>query len=58
MSVGTLAKWFYRGGRPNHVARILNRGGAAAYALGVAPNYLVTLEVKGRRSGRIITSRS
>lgn len=50
----SLAKWFYRGGRPNRVARILNRGGAAVYALGVAPNYLVTLEVPGRRSGRII----
>src|SRR5215212_1409461 len=29
--------------------------GAAVYALGVAPNYLVTLEVLGRRSGRIIS---
>lgn len=51
----SLARWFYRGGRPNRVARILNRGGAAAFALGVAPNYLITLEVKGRRSGRIIS---
>ncbi len=41
-------------GRPNRAARILNRGTAAVYALGVAPNYLVTLEVPGRRSGRII----
>jgi hypothetical protein len=50
----SLSRWFYRGGRPNRVARILNRVGAAAYALGVAPDYLVTLEVPGRRSGRII----
>src|SRR5918997_1796239 len=41
-------------GGPNRAARILNRGTAAVYALGVAPNYLVTLEVPGRRSGRII----
>ena len=54
MSLQKLQKWFYRGGRPNRVARILNRGTAAVYALGVAPNYLVTLEVPGRRSGRII----
>ncbi|MGF1472295.1 MAG: hypothetical protein ACFB50_11215 [Rubrobacteraceae bacterium] len=51
----SLARWFYRGGRPNLVARILNRGGAAAFALGIAPNYLVTLEVPGRKSGRIIS---
>ena len=51
----SLAKWFYRGGHPNRVARILNRFGAAVYALGIAPNYLVTLEVPGRRSGRIIS---
>lgn len=33
---------------------MLNNCWAAVYALGVAPNYLVTLEVSGRRSGRII----
>ncbi len=36
------------------MARILDRGTAALYALGVAPDYLVTLEVRGRRSGRTI----
>lgn len=49
-----LKSWFYRGGRPNRVARTLDRGTAALYALGVAPNYLVTLEVRGRCSGRTI----
>jgi hypothetical protein len=49
----SLAGWFYRGGRPNRVARLLDRGGAMVYALGVAPNYMVTLEVPGRRTGRI-----
>ncbi len=51
----SLKRWFYRDGRPNRLARILDRGTAALYALGVAPNYLVTLEVRGRRSGRTIT---
>jgi F420H(2)-dependent quinone reductase len=46
------AKWLYRGGRPNWVATVLNRLWAVVHALGVAPNYLVTLEVQGRRSGR------
>ena len=50
----SLKRWFYRGGRPNRVARALDRCTAALYALGVAPNYLVTLEVRGRRSGRTI----
>ena len=50
-----LKGWFYRGGRPNRVARALDRGTAALYALGVAPDYLVVLEVRGRRSGRTIT---
>ena len=50
----SLARWFYRGGRPNRVARLLDRGGAAVYALGVGPDYLVTLEVLGRRSGRVV----
>jgi deazaflavin-dependent oxidoreductase (nitroreductase family) len=50
----SLARWFYRGGRPNRVARILDRGSAMVYALGVAPDYMVTLEVSGRRTGRIV----
>ncbi len=50
-----LMKWFYKGGRPNRVATVLNRCSAAVHALGIAPNYLVTLDVRGRRSGRIIS---
>ena len=43
-----LTKWLYRGGRPNLVATVLNQLWAVVHALGVAPNYLVTLEVQGR----------
>jgi deazaflavin-dependent oxidoreductase (nitroreductase family) len=50
-----LKQWLYRGGRPNAIARALNRGWAAIHTLGVAPNHLVTLEVVGRRSGRAIS---
>ena len=50
-----LARWMYRGGHPNRIARLLNRGHAALYAAGLLPNYLVTLEVVGRRSGRVFT---
>ena len=36
------------------MATVANWFSAAVYALGVAPNYLVSLEVVGRRSGRMI----
>ena len=52
MTPGDFKRWLYRGQRPNWIARILNRASAAVAALGVAPNYLVTLEVTGRKSGR------
>jgi hypothetical protein len=32
----------------------MNRWTAAVFAVGIAPNYLVTLEVRARRSGRVI----
>ena len=47
-----LKQWLYRGRRPNWIASAVNRCLAAVHALGIAPNYLVTLEVRGRRSGR------
>lgn len=51
-----LDRWMYRGGRPNRVARVLNRIGAMHYASGIAvPQRAVTLEVVGRRSGRVIS---
>jgi len=51
----SVLRWFYSGGRPNRLASMINRGWAAVYALGILPNYLVTLEVVGRKSGRGIT---
>jgi hypothetical protein len=44
----TVRQWLYQGGRPNGLASLLNPGWATIHALGVAPNYLVTLEVTGR----------
>jgi deazaflavin-dependent oxidoreductase (nitroreductase family) len=37
------------------VARLLDRGTAALSARGTGPEYLVALEVPGRRSGRIVS---
>jgi hypothetical protein len=50
-----LRRWFYRGGRPNRLARAFDRCTAALCARGVGPDYLVTLEVPGRRSGGTIS---
>ncbi len=49
-----LTRWMYRGGRPNALARAMNDVSAALHAVGIAPNYLVTLQVSGRRSRRPI----
>ncbi len=48
-------RWMYRDGRPHTLAKILNRGWAIIHSLGVAPNYLVTLEVVGRQSGKVVS---
>jgi hypothetical protein len=48
-------RWMYRNGRPNRVAALLNRCWALVGSAGLWPNHLVTLEVRGRRSGRLIS---
>ncbi len=55
MTLSDFTRWLYRGQRPNWIARILNRATAAVASSGVASNYLVTLEVTGRKSGRIVS---
>jgi len=44
-------RWMYRGQRPNWIARIMNRASAVVASSGVSR--MVTLEVAGRKSGRI-----
>ena len=53
--LGEFARWLYRGHRQNGLARVLNRRVAAVFAYGIAPNYLVALQVTGRCSGRPIS---
>jgi hypothetical protein len=48
-------RWMYRGGRPNLFAKIQNRGWAILHSLGIFPDRFVTLEVAGRKSGKIIS---
>jgi len=48
----TFHRWLYKDGRPNGLAKILNGFWGWLHALGIAPNYIVTLEVVGRKSGK------
>ena len=48
-------RWLYRGPRPNWIARVLNGAWATVASWGLTSNYMATLEVTGRKSGRIIS---
>lgn len=48
-------RWLYRGGRPNRFARLQNRASALVFATGIWPDRVAELEVRGRRSGRVIS---
>ncbi len=51
-----LRRWMYQGGRPNRLARVLNRLDARLFRDSrLARDTWVTLEVPGRRTGRSIT---
>lgn len=48
-------RWMYHGGHPNKLAKIQNRGWAILHSLGIFPDRFVTLEVAGRKSGKIVS---
>lgn len=48
-------RWMYHENRPNWLARVANRMWATIAATGITGSYMVTLEVVGRKSGRIIS---
>lgn len=50
-----LRRWMYAGGAPNRLAKALNRISAAHFGSGrLAARHWVTLEVPGRRTGRVV----
>ncbi len=55
MTRGDFKRWLYRGQRPNWIARMVNRAWAALFSSGILPDYMVTLEVTGRKSGRTVS---
>lgn len=48
-------RWLYKSGRPNRFARLQNRASAAVYAAGIWPRRVAALDVRGRKSGRLIS---
>ena len=52
---GSYLRWLYSGGRPNRFARLQNRASAWAFAAGIMPGRVAALEVRGRRTGRVIS---
>jgi len=48
-------RWLYRSGRPNRFAKLQNRATAAVYAAGIWPRRVAALDVRGRKSGRVIS---
>lgn len=55
MAKGDFTRWLYRGNRPNWFARLMNRLSGTVFARGIAPNFLATLEVTRRKSGKTLS---
>ena len=51
-----VVRWMYRTGRPGALARAMNRISAVQFSAGMlSPARAMTLEVRGRRTGRLIS---
>src|SRR6478736_5234961 len=53
--VSAFQRWQFRAGRPNRSARVLSGLLGIAFAAGIGPNQAVTIEVRGRKTGRKIS---
>ena len=47
-------RWLYREQRPNWIARLVKSAWSALFSSGLLPDSMVTLEVIGRTSGRVV----
>lgn len=55
MVIHRFNRWLYRGQKPNVIGKFFNSFWAGIASLGITRNYMETLEVIGRKSGRTIT---
>src|SRR5258708_39390284 len=54
-AVSTFQRWQFRTGRPNRSARVLSGLLGIVFGAGLGPNQAATLEVRGRKTGRMIS---
>ncbi len=55
MTIINLRRWLYKGQRPGWIAKYVNQAWAAIVSSGMAGDLYVTLEVRGRKSGKIVS---
>ena len=55
MTIGTIRRWLYQGKRPGWIAQFLNRSWATVVSLGLGGDMYVTLEMRGRKSGKLVS---
>jgi hypothetical protein len=54
-AVSSFQRWQFRDGRPNWSARVLSGLLGIVFAAGIGPNQAATIEVRGRKTGRMIS---
>ncbi len=55
MALSDFSRWLYKHKRPNRIAQFMNRTTALIASWGFTRNYLMSLEVTGRKSGRTLS---
>ena len=55
MTTGNVRRWLYQGKRPGWIAQLLNRSWATIVSLGLGGDLYVTLEMRGRKSGKLVS---
>jgi len=55
LTTGNVRRWLYQGKRPGWIAQFLNRSWATVVSLGLGGDMYVTLEMRGRKSGKLVS---
>jgi hypothetical protein len=55
MTTGNVRRWLYQGKRPGWIAQFLNRTWATIVSIGLGGDMYVTLEMRGRKSGKLVS---
>ena len=55
MKYADFKRWMYKGNHPNQLASFLNSLNRVVASLGLTHNWMETLEVIGRKTGRVVS---